>query len=135
MFSVFQGQYNAATAAVGMLPDVKGQLLARVKTTLNTAIVLRNRLVRIDSPSPPRPPRLRMLGRLLGAAQYEEATTFDVVMPGVEHPAGDEIQQMQSTQQDTTVPAASSAVLTTALGGDNQIMTRDTTLGPPVTED
>ena len=132
VFSVFQGQYNAATAAVGMLPDVKGQLLAQVKTTLNTAIVLRNRLVRIVALAAPPAPAEDARAR---AAQDEEATTFDVVMPGVRILLADEIQQMQSTQQDTTVPAASSAVLTTALAADNQIMTRVNTLWPPVTED
>ena len=132
VFSVFQGQYNAATAAVGMLPDVKGQLLAQVKTTLNTAIVLRNRLVRIVALAAPPVPAEDARAR---AAQDEEATTFDVVMPGVSILLADEIQQMQSTQQDTTVPAASSAVLTTALAADNQIMTRVNTLWPPVTED
>lgn len=130
VFSVFQGQYNAATAAVGMLPDVQGQLLARVKTTLNTAIVLRNRLVRIvATASPPAP------AEDARAAQDEDATTFDVVMPGVSILVADEIQQMQSTQQDTTVPAASSAVLTNALAADNQILTRVNTLWPPVTDD
>ena len=130
VFSVFQGQYNAATAAVGMLPDVKGQLLAQVKTTLNTAIVLRNRLVKIvATASPPAP------AEDARAAQDEEATTFDVVMPGVSILLADEIQQMQSTQQDTTVPAASSAVLTNALAADNQILTQVNTLWPPVTED
>ena len=126
VFSVFQGQYNAATAAVGMLPDVKGQLLAQVKTTLNTAIVLRNRLVRIVALAAPPVPAEDARAR---AAQDEEATTFDVVMPGVSILLADEIQQMQSTQQDTTVPAASSAVLTTALAADNQIMTRSTHSG------
>src|SRR5918996_3643623 len=47
VFDVFTSQFNAATAAVGMVPDVKGNLLNRVQTTLNTAVVLRNRLVKI----------------------------------------------------------------------------------------
>src|SRR3954451_2978103 len=47
VFSVFTSQYGAATTAVGMSLDTKGALLNRVKTTLYTAIVLRNRLVKI----------------------------------------------------------------------------------------
>jgi hypothetical protein len=131
VFSVFQGQYNAATAAVGMLPDVQGQLLQRVQTSLNTAIVLRNRLVKIVAAAAPPVPA----EDAVAAQEAEEAVTFDVVMPGVSILLGDEIQQMQSTQQDTTVPAASSAVLANALAADNQILTQVNTLWPPATED
>src|SRR3954452_7035580 len=35
VFDVFTSQYSAATAAAGMSPDAKGDLLAKVKTTLN----------------------------------------------------------------------------------------------------
>jgi hypothetical protein len=129
VFSVFQGQYNAATAAVGMLADVQGALLARVQTTLNTAIVLRNRLVKIvAAASPPAPAEDAQ-------AAQDDVTTFDIVMPGVSILLGDEIQQMQAAQQDTSIPAASNAVLTNALAADNQIMTQVNTLWPPVTED
>jgi hypothetical protein len=131
VFNVFQGQYNLATSAVGMLPDVQGALLQRVQTSLNTAIILRNRLVKIvAAAAPPVPPEDAQ------AAQEEgEATTFDVVMPGVSILLGDEIQQMQATQQDTTVPPASNAVLVNALAADNQILTQVNTLWPPVAED
>ncbi len=129
VFSVFQGQYNAATAAVGMLPDVQGALLARVQTTLNTAIVLRNRLVKIvAAASPPAPAEDAQ-------AAQDDVTTFDIVMPGVSILLGDEIQQMQAAQQDTSIPAASNAVLTNALAADNQIMTQVNTLWPPVADD
>src|SRR4051812_13930842 len=47
VFSVLTSQYGAATTAVGMSLDTKGALLNRVKTTLYTAIILRNRLVKI----------------------------------------------------------------------------------------
>ena len=57
VFDVFTSQFSAATAAVGMAPDVKGTLLTRVQTTLNTAVVLRNRLVKIiHAAEPPAPP-------------------------------------------------------------------------------
>jgi hypothetical protein len=131
VFNVFQGQYNAATAAVGMLPDVQGQLLQRVKTSLNTAIILRNRLVKVVAAVAPPVPA----DDAQAAQDADDVTTFDVVMPGVSILLGDEIQQMQATQQDTTVPAASSAVLATALAADNQIMTQVNTLWPPVVED
>jgi hypothetical protein len=137
VFSVFQGQYNAATAAVGMLPDVQGALLNRVQTTLNTAIILRNRLVQIVAAAEPPVPADSASASQPGAvaAQDEETTLFADVMPGVNILLGDEIQQMQSTQQDATVPAASSAVLTNALAADQQIETQVNTLWPPVTED
>jgi hypothetical protein len=137
VFSVFQGQYNAATAAVGMLPDVQGALLSRVQTTLNTAIILRNRLVKIVAAAePPAPADSASASQPSAmAAQDEETTLFADVMPGVSILLGDEIQQMQSTQQDATVPAASSAVLANALAADQQIETQVNTLWPPVTED
>jgi hypothetical protein len=47
----------------------------------------------------------------------------------------DEIQQMQATIQDTSVPAASRAVLTNALAADQQIKTRVDTLWPAVADD
>ena len=96
VFSVFKGQYNAATTAVGMLPDVQGALLARVKTSLYTAIVLRNRLVKVvAAAAPPAPAEEGRVHRPSArAAQDEDATTFDVVMPGVTVLLDDEIQQM-----------------------------------------
>jgi hypothetical protein len=53
-------------------------------------------------------------------------------MPGLSILLADEIQQMQSTQQDTTVPAASSAVLTNAVAADKQIQAQVDLLWPPV---
>ena len=131
VFNVFQGQYNAATAAVGMLPDVQGALLGRVQTSLNTAIILRNRLVKIVAAAAPPVPA----DDAQAAQDAEDVNTFDVVMPAVSILLGDEVQQMQATQQDTTVPPASSAVLANALAADNQILTQVNTLWPPVTED
>jgi hypothetical protein len=138
VFSVFQGQYNAATTTVGMLPDVQGALLARVKTTLNTAIVLRNRLVKIVAAAePPAPPAEDASAShpSATAAQEEGVPLFADVMPGVSILLADEIQQMQSTQQDTTVPPASIAVLAPALAADQQIEAQVNLLWPPVVDD
>jgi hypothetical protein len=137
VFSVFQGQYNAATTAVGMLPDVQGALLARVTTTLNTAIVLRNRLVKIVAAAePPAPAEDASASRPSATtAQEEGVTLFADVMPGVSILLADEIQQMQSTQQDTTVPPASIAVLAPALAADQQIDAQVNLLWPPVVDD
>ena len=137
VFSVFQGQYNAATTAVGMLPDVQGALLARVKTTLNTAIVLRNRLVKtVAAAEPPAPAEDASASHPSAtAAQEEGVPLFADVMPGVSILLADEIQQMQATQQDTTVPPASIAVLAPALAADQQIEAQVSLLWPPVADD
>jgi hypothetical protein len=130
LFNVFTSQYEAATAGVGMLADTQGNLLNRVKTTVNTAVVLRNRLVKIvAATAPPAPEDAR------AAQESEEATTFDMVMPGVALLLGDEIQPIQATQQDASVPAASKAVLGNVLAADQQILNRVNTLWPPATED
>jgi microcystin-dependent protein len=135
VFSVFGSQYSAATASVGMLPDVKGNLLNRVKTTLNTAIVLRNRLVKIIALAAPPAPADDASVHAHASQEEDAATTFDLVMPSVSVLLADEIQQMQATQQDTSVPAASSAVLTNAIAADQQIKLRVDTLWPPVVDD
>jgi hypothetical protein len=130
VFNVFTSQYDAATAATGMAPDTTGNLLNRVKTTLNTAIVLRNRLVKIVAAAAPPAP-----AEDAQAAQEEGVTTFDMVMPGLAVLLNDEIQQLQAMSQDASVPAASKAALTQALAADNQILTRVNTLWPPAAED
>jgi hypothetical protein len=137
VFAVFQGQYDIATAAVGMLPDVQGGLLARVKTSLYTAIVLRNRLVKIvHAASPPAPPAEEgSAGRPGAHAAQEDVVTLDTVMPGLTVLLDDEMQQMKATQQDTTVPAASSAVLADALAADQQIEAQVNLWWPPVVDD
>jgi hypothetical protein len=132
VFNVFQGQYDVATATVGMLPDVKGALLDRVKTSLNTAIVLRNRLVKIIAAAFPPAPAAAGSVRAHASGTAAAGLTFDPVMPGLSILLADEIQQMQSTQQDTTVPAASSAVLTNAVAADKQIQAQVDLLWPPV---
>jgi len=129
VFNVFTSQYDAATAATGMAPDTTGNLLTRVKTTLNTAIVLRNRLVKIVAAAAPPAPADD------AQAAQDDVTTFDMVMPGLAVLLNDEIQQLQATSQDASVPAAAKAALTQALAADNQILTQVNTLWPPVVED
>jgi hypothetical protein len=130
VFNVLSSQYDAATAAVGMAPDTTGNLLNRVKTTLNTAIVLRNRLVKIVAAAAPPAP-----AEDAQAAQEEGVTTFDMVMPGLAVFLNDEIQMIQATSQDASVPAAAKGILTAALAADNQILTRVNTLWPPAVDD
>jgi hypothetical protein len=132
VFSVLTSQYSAATAAVGMLPDTAGNLLNRVKTTVNTAVVLRNRLVTIiHNAAPPEPPE----DARARAAQDEEGTTFDVLMPGLSVLIGDELQQMQALAADTSAPAASRAVLGNIIAADTQVLSKINTWWPPVVED
>jgi hypothetical protein len=121
VFDVFTSQFNAATASVGIAPDTKGNLLAKVKTTLNTAIVLRNRLVKvIHAAAPPAPPASdgRVHARASGA---EGGATFDAVMPGVIVLIDAELQQMQAAAQDSSVPSDAKAALTDAIAADKQI--------------
>jgi hypothetical protein len=135
VFSVFTSQYTAATASVGMLPDVKGNLLSRVQTSLNTAIVLRNRLVKIVAAAAPPAPPEDARAKAKASQEEGEVTTFDIVMPGVSVLLDDEMQQMRATSQDTSVPAASKNVLTNALAADQQIQTSVNTIWPPAVDD
>jgi hypothetical protein len=135
VFNVLTSQYDAATTAVGIAPDTTGNLLNRVKTTLNTAIILRNRLVKVVAAAAPPAPAEDAGADAQAAQEAEEATTFDMVMPGLSVLLADEIQQMQATVQDASVPDASSAVLSNALAADQQIKQRVDTLWPPATED
>src|SRR4051812_27441675 len=100
VFDVFPSQYNAATAAVDMAPDTKGDLLAKVKTTLNTAIVLRNRLVKVvHAAAPPAPAE----DGSAHAHASDGPPTFDAVMPGLTVLLDDELQQMQAAAADNSV--------------------------------
>jgi len=135
VFDVFTSQFTAATMAVGMLPDVKGNLLTRVQTTLNTAVVLRNRLVKvIHAAAPPAPPAEE--GRVHAhSSGAPVGATFDAVMPGLIVLVDAELQQMQATADDTTVPAASRAALTKAIAADHQIENLVNQWWPPVVGD
>ena len=133
-FNVLTSQYSAATAAAGLVPDVKGNLLNRARTTLNTAIVLRNRLVKIiHAAAPPPAEEARVDAR--ASQEAEEAVTFDMLMPGLAVLITDEIQQMQAMSQDASVPAASRTALSSAIAADNQILNRVNTWWPPATDD
>jgi len=119
VFSVLTSQYSAATAAVGMAPDTKGDLLTKVKTTLNTAIVLRNRLVKVvHTAAPPAPADA---GSVRAHASQAVAGEFDAVMPGLTVLLDDELQQMQAAAADSSVPADAKAILTSAIAADKQI--------------
>jgi hypothetical protein len=130
VFNVLTSQYGAATGAVGMAPDAKGQLLAKVKTTLNTSIVLRNRLVQIIHTSAPPAAAAGAGAHAAGAAPVGGA--FDTVMPGLVVLLDDEIQQMQAMSADTSVPAESKAILTSAIAADQQISAQVNQFWPPV---
>jgi hypothetical protein len=127
VFDVFTSQYGAATGAVGMAPDATGQLLAKVKTTLNTAIVLRNRLVKIIAAAAPPATEASVKAHASGGA----VTTFDVVMPGLTVLLDDEMQQMTAASADPSVPAESKAMLATAIAADTQIETLVNQTWPP----
>jgi hypothetical protein len=129
VFDVFTSQYNAATAAVDMAPDTKGDLLNKVKTTLNTAIVLRNRLVKVVHAAAPSAPAEE--GRVKAHASQEGAPTFDVVMPGLTVLLDDELQQMQAAAADNSVPSDSKAILTKAIAADQQIESLVNQFWPP----
>jgi hypothetical protein len=119
VFDVFTSQFNAATAAVGMAPDTKGDLLAKVKTTLNSAIVLRNRLVKvIHTAAPPAPAEA---GSVHAHASQAVAGEFDAVMPGLTVLLDAELQQMQAAAADASVPSDAKAILTSAIAADKQI--------------
>ena len=130
VFNVLTSQYNAATAAVGMAPDTKGELLAKVKTTLSTALVLRNRLVKVVHAAAP-PPAAEADSVKAHASQEEGAVTFDLVMPGLTALIDDELQQMQAAAADASVPSDAKAILTTAIAADQQIETLVNTYWPP----
>ena len=135
VFDVLTSQFNAATAAVGMVPDTKGNLLKRVQTVLNTAVVLRNRLVKIvHAAEPPAPPASdgRVHAHSSGA---EGGSTFGAVMPGLIVLLDAELQQMEATADDTSVPQASRDALTKAIAADKQIENLVNQYWPPVVGD
>ena len=134
VFNVLTSQYSAATAAVGMFPDTKGNLQNRVKTTVNTAIVLRNRLVKIIAAAAPPAPAED--GKVHARASGTEGgTTFDLVMPGLVVLLDDEIQQMQAAIADTSTPPTARTALQNAVAADQQIEALVNKNWPPVVDD
>jgi hypothetical protein len=130
VFNVLTSQYDAATTAVGLLPETKGNLLKRVQATLNTAVILRNRLVQVIHQIAPTP-----VDDARASQESDDVTTFDVVMPGLGVLLADEIQQIQATMADTSVPAATRDVLGSVLAADQLIQNRVNTWWPPEVED
>jgi hypothetical protein len=137
IFNVFTSQYSAATKAVAMAPDTTGQLLTKVQTALNTAIILRNRLVKeVHAATPPVPAEDASARPSARASQDEEAVgLYDAVMPGLTVLIDDELQQMQALQADASVPAEAKAIVTNAILADQQIEALVNQYWPPVVED
>jgi hypothetical protein len=136
VFDVFNSQFNAATAAVGMVPDATGNLLGRVQTLLNTAVVLRNRLVNfIHASAPPAPPAAEGRVHAHASGGAVAGASFDAVMPGLIVLLDAELQQMQATSDDTSVPAPSRAALTNAMAADKQIESKVNQWWPPLPAD
>jgi hypothetical protein len=133
VFSVFTSQYSAATAGVGMFPDTKGNLQNRVKTTVNTAIVLRNRLVKIINAAEPPAPAEEGRVRARASQEEGEVATFATVMPGLSVLLDDEIQQIQATLDESSGTARTA--LQNALAADRQIQQKVNTLWPPAADD
>jgi hypothetical protein len=129
IFNVLTAQYDVATGAVGMAPDTKGDLLAKVKATLNTAIVLRNRLVKVIAKAAP--PAPAEAGSVHAHASQAVAGEFDAVMPGLVVLIDDEIQQMQAAAADSATPAAVKDALTSAISADQQIESLVNQFWPP----
>jgi hypothetical protein len=134
VFNVLTSQYNAATAAAGMAADTKGELLAKVKTTLSTAIVLRNRLVKVVAAAEPPAPAEEGSANAR-AAQEEGTPTYAAVMPGLVTLIDDELQQMQAMVDDNAVPAESKAALTSAIAADKEIEALVNQTWPPAPAD
>jgi hypothetical protein len=128
VFNVLTSQFNAATAAAGMAPDTKGDLLSKVKMALNTSIILRNRLVQVvHNAAPP----AEEAGAGAHAAQEESAATFDTVMPGLVVLLDAEIQQLTALSEDSGTPADVKPILTSAASADRQIEALVNQFWPP----
>ena len=132
VFDVFTSQFNAATAAVGMVPDVKGNLLNRVQRALNTAVVLRNRLVKIiHQNEPPAPPAEDGSVHAHASGGAVVGSPYAAIMPGLTLLIDVELQQMRATSKDTSVPSASRDALSKAIAADKFIENRINQWWPP----
>ena len=129
VFDVLTSQYNAATAAVDMSPDTTGTLLSKVKTTLDTAIVLRNRLVKVVAAAAP--PAPAEAGSVHAHASQAVPGEFDAVMPGLTVLLDDELQQMTAASQDANTPADVKTMLTSAIAADKQVEALVNQIWPP----
>jgi uncharacterized membrane protein YdfJ with MMPL/SSD domain len=88
----------------------------------------------IHAAAPPAPPASdgRVHARASGA---EGGATFDAIMPGLIVLIDAELQQMQGTADDTSVPSASRAALTKVIAADKQIENLVNQWWPPVVGD
>jgi hypothetical protein len=130
VFDVFTSQFNAVTSVANIVPDVKGDLLARAQTTINAAIVLRNRLVTVvHDATPPAPPATDGRAHVSGAPV---AAGYGSLMPGLIVLIDAELQQLQAMAQDTTVPQASRDALAKAITADKQIEDKVNQWWPPL---
>jgi hypothetical protein len=130
VFDVFMSQYGAVTASTGMYPDTTGSLQSKDALVFNTALILRNRLVKaIAAAEPPAPPEAR---RNASAAGAPVGTTYAPVMPGLSVLIDDEIQLLQTTIDD--VPAAAKPAITKAIAADTKIQTLVNATWPPAAD-
>src|SRR3954465_9293405 len=132
VFNVLTSQYSAATAAVAMYPDTTGTLQQKVKLVLDSAIILRNRLVKVVAAAEPPAPAEE--GRVHAhASGGAVATTYAPVMPGLTVLIDDEIQAM--TAGKSTLPAAAQGDFAAAIAADQKVESFVNTTWPPAPAD
>ena len=100
-----------------------------MKTTLNTAIVLRNRLVKVVAKAAP--PAPAEAGSVHAHASQAVPGEFDAVMPGLTVLIDDELQQMTAASQDANTPADVKTMLTSAIAADKQVEALVNQIWPP----
>ena len=134
VFSVVCTRESSVPCTSGSIPTAAVAALNWLVKTSKTAVVLRNRLVKIiHAAEPPAPVGDgRVHARASGAPV---AATFGSVMPGLTVLLDAELQQMKATQQDTSVPSASRAALSKAIAADTQIEALVNQYWPPVIGD
>jgi hypothetical protein len=131
VFNVLTSQYNAVTGAVAMYPDTTGALQAKVKLVLDTAIILRNRLVKaVAAAEPPAPAEE---GRAHASGGAVVGTSYAPVMPGLTVLIDDEIQAMTAGQ--AALPAASQGDFSAAIAADQKVEAFVNTTWPPAPAD
>jgi hypothetical protein len=132
VFNVLTSQYSAATAAVGMYPDTTGALQKKVNVVLNTAVILRNRLVKAVAAAEPPAPADDAAVHAHSSQDEEGVATYAPVMPGLIVLLDAEIQQLQAAVP--TAPAAAKDDLNKAIAADQKIETLVNTLWPPAAD-
>jgi hypothetical protein len=89
----------------------------------------------IHAAAPPAPPAGDSGVHAHSSGAEPVGGTFDAVMPGVIVLISAEMQQMQATRDDTSVPAASRAALSNIIAADFQIAFLVNQWWPPVVGD